>query len=96
VDLVSAVLVDPNLHTDQRMRLHEEIGQLLHTAHEPSHAVVVHAGRNRRREAGGEYLPDLIQGVLSDPNLHTDMRMRLYREIPELVSAAQAESASRA
>ena len=29
VDLVTAVLVDPNLHTDMRMRIHQEILQIL-------------------------------------------------------------------
>ncbi len=29
VDLLTAVLVDPNLHTDLRMRLHEEIRRML-------------------------------------------------------------------
>jgi hypothetical protein len=34
VDLVTSVLVDPNLHTDLRMRLHREITELLRTTHE--------------------------------------------------------------
>ena len=29
VDLVTSVLVDPNIHTDTRMRLFEEISRLL-------------------------------------------------------------------
>jgi hypothetical protein len=33
VDLVDSVLVDPNLHTDTRMRLHREIGELLRAKH---------------------------------------------------------------
>ena len=33
VDLVTAALVDPTLHTDTRMRLHEQITRLLHTPH---------------------------------------------------------------
>jgi len=34
VDLLMQVLVDPNLHTDTRMRLHYEIGKLLDEARE--------------------------------------------------------------
>ena len=32
VDLMTAVLVDPNLYTDLRMRLHREIRQVLASA----------------------------------------------------------------
>lgn len=32
VDLLGDVLVDPNLHTDTRMRLHEQIAQILDSA----------------------------------------------------------------
>ena len=31
-DLLADVLVDPNLHTDTRMRLHEQIAQILDSA----------------------------------------------------------------
>ncbi len=31
VDLLTAVLVDPQLHTDTRMRLHREISEILQT-----------------------------------------------------------------
>jgi hypothetical protein len=31
VDLLTAVLVDPHLHTDTRMRLHREISEILQT-----------------------------------------------------------------
>ena len=96
VDLVSAVLVDPNLHTDLRMRLHEEISRLLRTAHERSHVVTAHAARHGQVPAPGRHLPDLVQAVLSDPNLHTEMRMRLHQEIPEIVRAAQEESGAKA
>jgi hypothetical protein len=32
VDLLRAVLVDPNLHTDRQMRLHREISAILRSA----------------------------------------------------------------
>ncbi|HTX30363.1 MAG TPA: hypothetical protein VMD09_03210 [Solirubrobacteraceae bacterium] len=89
VDLVSAVLVDPNLHTDLRMRLCEEITELLRPA--PSHPSGVGHGAPHliSRGVAGDHLAGLMQAVLSDPNLHTDLRMRLYREIPRLVTEAQ-------
>jgi hypothetical protein len=31
-DVLTSVLVDPNLHTDTRMRLHQEIAEILATA----------------------------------------------------------------
>ncbi len=94
VDVVSAVLVDPNVHTDLRMRLQEEIRSLLHSAHEHSHAAAEHPRHLRESPPAPEHLPELMQAVLSDPNLHTDMRMRLHREIPEIVRAAQEASAA--
>ncbi len=91
VALVSAVLVDPNLHTDLRMRLHEEITDLLHAAREQP--PITHPPHHREPAPASQHLPDLMHAVLSDPNLHTDMRMRLYQEIPELVRAAREHAA---
>ena len=34
VDLVSTALVDPNLHTDTRLRLHEQIPAMIRAEHE--------------------------------------------------------------
>ncbi|MBV8429944.1 MAG: hypothetical protein JO244_02195 [Solirubrobacterales bacterium] len=40
-------------------------------------------------EAAGGQVADLVQAVLSDPNLHTDTRMRLHQEIPRLLQVAR-------
>ncbi len=92
VDLVAGVLVDPNLHTDTRMRLHQEIGEILHGAHLDMHGA---AGRQVHAQALSAHagrLPDLLRSVLVDPNLHTDMRMRLYEQISEMLDAARARN----
>lgn len=84
VDLVTATLTDTNLHTDTRMRLCQEIEQLLaKTRGEVS-------GTAQVLPAPGQesHLPDLLRAVLVDPNLHTDLRMRLHEEIPALLHAA--------
>jgi hypothetical protein len=92
VDLVTAALVDPNIHTDARMRLYEEITELLRDA-------------DHRRRGGAEEprppakaLPEpspdsdgvsrVLTDVLVDPNLHTDTRMRLHDQISRLVRDA--------
>jgi len=89
VDLVSSVLVDPNLHTDLRMRLHEEIARILSATSKRSPAPAPPPSLAGGSESGGQHLPEMIQAVLSDPNLHTDMRMRLYQEIQDAVGAAR-------
>jgi hypothetical protein len=93
VELVSAVLVDPNLHTDLRMRLQEEIRDLLQPAQTRSVRAVP---TPPSRRVSGDHLPDLLEAVLSDPNLHTELRMRLHQEIPTLVARAREQEASRA
>ncbi len=95
VDLAESVLVDPNVHTDQRMRLHRQINELLRSAHHEIHGVhgpQVHA--SRVREADGQ-ASRLLSSVLSDPELTDDMRMRLHREIPRLLEAARRHAARR-
>jgi ribosome maturation protein Sdo1 len=85
VDLVEAVLVDPNVHTDLRMHLAQEITELLRTAHEHAYGprgVEVH---ERALEAHGGHVPGVLAEVLVDPNLHTDVRMRVHREISEIL-----------
>jgi hypothetical protein len=94
VDLVSAVLVDPNLHTDLRMRLAREIGALLQAAHRDPHGGLVGQTDPESAQAPEDHLPSLLRSVLVDPDLHTDLRMRLYREIPELVRAAHEQARS--
>jgi hypothetical protein len=96
VDEVTAVLVDPTLHTDLRMRLAREITELLRTAHE---ALYGPAGREVHQQAlaaHGEHVPSLLAAVLVDPNLHTDLRMRLHREIPVMLRGARERATARA
>jgi hypothetical protein len=91
VDLVSAVLVDPSLHTDLRMRLAQEITALLRTTHEDLYGPTRSHVHQRALGAHGDRVPSLLRAVLVDPSLHTDLRMRLYREIPDLVRVATTE-----
>jgi hypothetical protein len=91
VDLVSAALVDPNLHTDTRLRLAREITEQLQTAREAQG----HAPHNQPPVVADHELPTLLAAALVDPNLHTDLRMRLHREIPLLLEAAHQRSVRR-
>ena len=88
VNLATAALVDPNLTTDRRMRLHREITELLLTTHEDLYGPGGHKSVVRSVTTD-EGLQKLLEAVLADPNLHTDLRMRLHSEIPELVRAAR-------
>lgn len=85
IDLVDSVLTDPNLHTETRMRLHEQIFALLgetapygHPAHPPV---------AEQAPPSDPKLAELVRSVLVDPALHTDVRMRLHNEIPALIKA---------
>ena len=89
VDVLESVLVDPNLHTDLRMRLHREIAALLRTAHEDLYGPAGREVHERTLAAHGEHLPSVLKSVLVDPNLHTDLRMRLHREIAALLRTAR-------
>jgi hypothetical protein len=91
VDLLRAVLVDPSVHTDRRMRLHREMRALLRAAHEDLYGRCGDDEHRRASEATSDRLPDLLTTVLIDPNLHTDLRMRLHREIRGLLSWADAD-----
>jgi CBS domain-containing protein len=91
VDLVDSVLTDPNVHTDTRMRVHEEIGEILDGAHDDLQRAIGPAPRPRAPKSHTGRLPDLLTSVLVDPNLHTDTRMRLYSEIREILTAARSE-----
>ena len=88
VDLLQNVLVDPNLHTDTRLRLHQEITEILHGAHVDLHGPAGHEVHARALEAHGGRLPDLLETVLVDPNLHTDTRMRLHEQIAQILDSA--------
>ena len=95
VDLVSAALADPNLHTDLRMRLSQEIAALLLTTHDDLYGPAGGDVHQSAREADGNILPGLLHDVLVDPNLHTDLRMRLHRDIPEIVRAVREHADGR-
>ena len=95
VDLVAAVLVDPTIHTDVRMRLHEEITEILRYAHHDIHPRGTTDSRRRQVPAHAQPPPvdadgvrDLLTKILIDPNLHTDTRMRLHEQISRLVRDA--------
>jgi hypothetical protein len=101
VDLVTAVLVDPNVHTDTRMRLAEEIAEVLRSADEDLYHRCRHEVHTR---TGGTHEPhrpqlhgtsDMLASVLVDPNLHTDTRMRIHREISEILRAESARDCAR-
>ena len=88
VDLLTAVLVDPNLHTDLRMRLHREVRAILRSAREELYGASAGEEQAAEPDARGDRLPDLLTAVLVDPNLYTDLRMRLHREIRTVLGAA--------
>ena len=87
VDLVTAALVDPNIHTDMRMRLNEQISDVLSKAQPDVHVEPGQALHERKSQPGEPRLPKVLESVLTDPNLPTDTRMRLRREILELLPA---------
>lgn len=99
VELVRAVLVDPNVHTDMRMHLSHEIPQLLRKAHEDVYGPVTGPARyeavERSVAADDDRVARLVMAVLVDPNVHTDMRMRLQDKIPRLVSQAREHTRER-
>ena len=88
VDLVTAVLVDPNLNTDRRMRLHEEISTAVSAAHEELHGPERRATRTTVTETDGG-VQKMLESVLVDPDLTTATRMRLHHEIPKLIRTAR-------
>ena len=88
VDLLGDVLVDPNLHTDTRLRLHQEIEEILRGAHVDMHGPAGHEVHARALETHAGRLPDLLATVLVDPNLHTDTHMRLHEQIAQILDSA--------
>ena len=96
VELVTSALVDPNLHTDLRMRLHEEISEILKHAHEEIYGEQTHPQYERPPSAEESKLPEMLTSVLIDPNIHTDARMRLHAEIPALLETARHHAQLRA
>jgi hypothetical protein len=79
VDLVHRALTNPDVHTDLRLRLSNEIASLL--ADGGDHI------RERAAAAEPHEMSHLLREVLADPNVHTDLRMRLHNDIPRLLSA---------
>ena len=90
VDLVATALVDPNLHTDVRMRLQREITELLRDTDRDLQTFMPHEQRERPDKGHSDHLPDFLTAVLVDPMLHTDTRMRLHRQITEMLHAIHA------
>jgi hypothetical protein len=91
VDLLTAVLVDPNLHTDRRMRLHHEISAVLRAIERDLYGDSGGEFRYQALEAESSQLPDLLTTVLVDPNLYSDLRMRIHRDIRTILSSVQAQ-----
>jgi len=104
VDLVTAVLVDPNLHTDTRMRLDQEITEILRSAdadlyHRKSRELRARADSHHPSDTAPapeepyvDAAPDVLTSVLVDPNLHTDARMRIHNEIAEILRSASVNA----
>jgi len=99
VDLVTAVLVDPNIHTDTRMRLDQQITEILRSADGDVYSRSsreLHARAqaphptHEPRESCAKNAPEVLTSVLVDPNLHTDARMRIHQEIAEILREASA------
>jgi hypothetical protein len=104
VDLVTAVLVDPNIHTDARMRLDQQITEILRSADGDVYrrsSREVHARAqashptHKRHETYAHGTPAVLSSVLVDPNLHTDTRMRIHQEISEILAEASANAGGR-
>ena len=87
LELVTAALTDPNLHTDARMRISAQLTELLQaTHHELRGSSRPPAGPLTAPGHGDERHPvDLLGDVLVDPNLHTDLRLQLHERIDELL-----------
>ena len=64
------------------------------TANENSGPVPAGAEPDRRLEGEDKRLVDLVTAVLVDPNVHTDVRMRLHREIAEALRSSARPSSS--
>jgi hypothetical protein len=94
VNLLRSVLVDPNVHTDLRMRLHREIRVVLSTALREMYGRSAGPERADATDGDGGRLADLLRTVLVDPNLYTDLRMRLHREIRTVLSWAHAHGSA--
>jgi hypothetical protein len=70
------------------MRLHREVSAILRAACRDLHGESLAAVDALADERGGEPLPDLLTAVLVDPDLYTDLLMRLHREIRAVLTRA--------
>ena len=88
VDLVMAAMVDPNLHTDTRMHISNQITEVLRATHEDLYGPGGREAHERTAAAHDHQVAGMLEAVLVDPNLRTDLRLRLHREITEILRAA--------
>ena len=91
VDLLTAVLVDSNLYTDRRMRLHHEISAMLRAIQRDLYGESGDEPRCQALDADSIQLPDLLTTVLVDPNLHSDLLMRIHRDIRAILSVVETQ-----
>ena len=87
VDLLRDALVDPNLHTDTRLRLYQDIVEMLREADVDMHGLARSDPNAPALAAHGGRLPELLATVLVDPNVHTDTRMRLHEQIARILDS---------
>ncbi len=97
VQLVTTVLADSSLQQDLRLKIRREIEALLRETHEDVYcAAVLEVHGETPHEASmldhDPQVAKLLEAMLVDPTLHTDTRMRLYHEIPQLVETAHQHS----
>ncbi len=100
VALVTTVLTDSSLKEELRLKIHHEIEDLLRDTHGDVYSAAVLEVRGEVPHHGGhpallDHDPEvarLLEAMLVDPTLHTDTRMRLYQEIPQLVESAHEHS----
>jgi hypothetical protein len=92
IDLLSAALDDPALHDDIRARLRHEIGRLLQIAYDDLYGEAGAVTHERAMAAGPHELPAALELVLVDPNLHTDMRARIYQSISDLLAQTRPDA----
>lgn len=85
LELVDKVLVDPNLHTDARLRISAQLTELLHDTHHELHRSSPHPSGGVTAPEPKRHPVDLLSDVLVDPNLHTDLRLTLHERIVELL-----------
>ena len=71
------------------MRLHREISVVLRSARNDLYGQLDDDGYEHPLDDDGDRLPNLLTAVLVDPNLYTDLRLRLHREIRVLLNSIQ-------